>query len=85
MEQEVEAAPFILNLREDSLKLARLANITGNDNRTVELLGERAHIRHRFHVHIGNREFRASVPKHPGTAIGDAVLIGDAEIVPSCR
>jgi hypothetical protein len=79
VEQEIETAPFLPDVREYGLKLTGIAHIAGNSDGTSELLGERANERFGLGVQVGNGEYRTGTAKHFGAAKGYAVPVSDAD------
>lgn len=61
------------------LKPACLAHIARHDDRTSELFGDRAAVWLRLRIQIGDRQFRALPAESLGAAMGDTMLVGDAD------
>ena len=82
MEREIEPAPAPLDLREHGLELALDLDVERHEDRRFELLGERLDVRLRLVVQVGDGELGAERAEGPGAAVGDRVLVGDADHEP---
>ena len=79
MEKEIELAPAFANDVEHRLKLARLPEITGHDHVRAKDFRQRPHIGLSFFVEVSDGKISAHFPERLCAAVGDAVLIGDAD------
>ena len=75
--KKIETAPHIADAREHRLKLAWFTHVARNDDRALELFGQRPDVRLRFGIEVGDREFGSRFAQRLGAAIGNAVLVGD--------
>src|SRR5690349_9586944 len=78
MEKKIEPAPALAQGVEDRLKLARLPEITGQDDVRAKAFRQRPDMGLRLFVEVGDREIRTHFTERPSAAVGDAVLVGDA-------
>ena len=79
MERDVEAAPGLADLLEDGFELASLPHVAGREDRGPEFLGERLDVRPGLLVEVGDREVGPELAEDPGAAVGNRMLVGDAD------
>lgn len=79
MHGEVEPAPAGADRFEHRFEFTRVLDVAGQDQRTVQRLCERSHDQFGLVVEIGRREFGAHRMHHLRAAVGDAVLVGNAQ------
>ena len=79
MEQDVQLAPFLPDHVEKRLFLIRIGDVERLDDLGVQLLGERTDIFLGLLVEIGDRKIGALSVKRLGAAIGNGLIIGDAD------
>jgi hypothetical protein len=79
MDENVEAAPNLLDLLEQGILVLVLGHVEPHDDRGVDAFGQGAHVRFGLLVEIGDRQFRAGPVKRLGHAPGDRLIVGDAD------
>jgi hypothetical protein len=77
--QDVEPAPFLGDVLEHGLHLARLADVHRQEQLGVELVGERLDEPFGLLVEIGDRDVGAERAQPLGAAPGDRLVVGDAD------
>ena len=83
MHDEIEAAPALLDAREDAVDAFKVEHVAGLDDLRAERLGERQRAAAEGAVLIGERELGALAGEDAGDAPGDRALVGDAHDEPA--
>ena len=79
VQREVEPAPAPFDRLEHRLELALDLDVERQEDRRLELLGQRLDVGLGLVVQIGDGELGAERAERPGAALGDRVLVGDAD------
>ena len=79
MQQEVETAPALADRVEDGFECARLLDVELHHDGRSELPRQRLDVGARFVVDPRQRELCATAAEHARAAIGDAVVVGNAD------
>ena len=79
MQHEVETAPALADRVEDRFERARLLDVERHHDRRLELARQWLDVGARLLVDPGHRELGAAVAEHARAAVGDAVVVGDAD------
>ena len=78
MQAQVEAAPFLGDGVEHGLELALLGQVERQQQRCVDLAGQRLHVRARLVVEVGDGDIGAEGMEGLGAAPRDRLVVGDA-------
>ena len=76
---DVEPAPGLGDAIEHRLELTLFADITRDNDGRPEIACEGLHVGLRLLVQVGDGQFRPEGAEHLGAAVGDRMLVGDAE------
>ena len=79
MHDAVETTPRRADGVENAFQLAWNTDIARDDDRCVQLLRQRPHMRFGLGVQVRHRKIGTGGLQRLGTAIGDAALVGDAD------
>jgi hypothetical protein len=79
VQREVHTAPALADRLKHRLHLALDLHVQRQEDRRLEILGERLDVRFCLIVQIGDRQLGAERAERPGAAPGDRVLVGDAD------
>ena len=79
VQHEVEPAPALADRVEDRFHRAGLLDVERHRDRRGQLARQRLDVGPCLVVEPGHRELGAAVAEHAGAAVGDAVLVGDAD------
>src|SRR5262245_36903061 len=79
IQQEVELAPLLPDVLEHLLHLPFDGDIEWQEDRSLQILGERLDMLLRLLVQIGDRQLSAQRAKSLGAAPGNRLVVGDAD------
>ena len=77
--EDVQASPVLPHLFEHAFEFSGLFDVERQENRRLELARERLDVRFRFVVEIGDRELGTERAECGCAAVGDRMLVGDAD------
>src|ERR1700692_391110 len=77
--KDIETAPWFGDLPEYRCELSGYGDVEGQEYRRLETGRQRLYIGPGLVVEIGDRDLGADRPERLGTAIGNRMLVGDAD------
>jgi hypothetical protein len=79
MQGDVETPPGLPDPLEDGFELALPPNVQGQQDGRLELPGQGFDERAGLVVEVGDRQRGPLTPERPGAAVGDRLVVGDAD------
>ena len=79
MDEDVQPPPDLRDACKDRLERAGLSKVEWQEQGGLERLGQRLDLGFGFVIEIGDRQIGAEFAEGLGAAIGDGMLVGDAD------